>query len=396
MMKIVMKFWKKLNWWARGGIIFFVVLVASGLLYVKTYATYLLSPGDLSGMEVEQIELGGVKSHAELKSDCQHCHAPIHCVTDTRCQDCHLEIEQDRRDSSTLHGRLPGVAKCQTCHPEHKGHDADLTVFAFPNVDHYAMTGFSIQNHVTNTDGKKFTCTSCHTKVREIIETIDCVQCHSAENHDEMAIHIETYGNSCFECHDGQDRMITGFDHEPIFSLQGGHADLTCTDCHQDKKYVGTGNACANCHEEPQMHAGVFGDSCEYCHTEQGWAPAVLTRHTFEFQHGDEVIEDCETCHAGNYSEYPCAGCHEGQDMVLAHEPYEVAELNNCIACHPTGRGKALTGANPIGENLQQGISNDQISPEKPQETPIPNWNFYESTISPFEYQYKGTPPNKP
>jgi hypothetical protein len=108
------------------------------------------------------------------------------------------------------------------------------------------------------------------------------------------------------------------------------------------------------------------------------------------------VIEDCETCHAGNYSEYPCAGCHEGQDMVLAHEPYEVAELNNCIACHPTGRGKALTGANPIGENLQQGISNDQISPEKPQETPIPNWNFYESTVPPFEYQYKGTPPNKP
>ena len=136
MISRIKKLWKKLQWGVKVAIIFCLVAIFSGLFYVKTYATYLLSPGELSGMEVEQVELGGVKSHAELESDCKHCHAPIHCVEDTRCQDCHFEIEQDRRDSSTLHGRLPGVAKCQTCHPEHMGHDADLTVFAFPNVDH--------------------------------------------------------------------------------------------------------------------------------------------------------------------------------------------------------------------------------------------------------------------
>lgn len=396
MVNWIKKFWKKLQWGAKAAIIFCFVAIFSGLFYVKTYATYLLSPGDLSGMEVEQIELGGVKSHAELKSDCKHCHAPIHCVTDTRCQDCHFEIEQDRRDSSTLHGRLPGVAKCQTCHPEHMGHDADLTIFAFPNVDHYAMTGFSIQNHITNSDGTKFTCTSCHTKVREIIETIDCLHCHSAENHDEMAEHIETYGYGCFECHDGQDRMITGFDHEPFFSLQGGHADLTCDDCHAEKQYVGISSACVDCHEEPEMHAGVFGTSCEYCHTEQGWTPAVLTRHTFEMQHGDEVIEDCETCHAGNYTEYPCASCHEEVDMVVAHEPYQVAELNNCIACHPTGRGKASMPIIQIRENQPEIEHGGESSPENPDKTPTAPWANYQNFQSQYQYQFKGTPVNKP
>jgi hypothetical protein len=149
------RFWLRQSRWVRAIIIFCIVLIASGAYYVKSYASYLLSPGELSNMESKEIMLGGVKSHAELARQCSHCHAPIHCVTDTRCQDCHFEIEQDRLDVNTIHGRLPGVAKCQTCHPEHQGHDADLTVFAFPNIDHYAMTGFSIEAHVTNTDGKK-------------------------------------------------------------------------------------------------------------------------------------------------------------------------------------------------------------------------------------------------
>ena len=395
---MIKRIWLQLNWWVRGFIIFFVVLIASGLFYVKTYATYLLSPGELSDMQVQNVELGGVKSHAELQSNCKHCHAPIHCVKDTRCQDCHFEIEQDRRDKSTLHGRLPGVAKCQTCHPEHKGHDADLTVFAFPNVDHYAMTGFSIQAHVTNSDGKKFTCTTCHTKVRDIIETIDCVTCHSAESHDEMAIHIERYGASCFECHDGQDRMVAGFDHEPVFSLQDGHQEVDCMDCHKEKKYVGMGSSCFGCHEEPELHAGVFGQNCEYCHTAQAWSPAVLTQHTFEFQHGDEVIEDCETCHAGNYSEYPCAGCHENEDMVVAHQPYEIVELSNCIACHPTGRGKAVMPMQAVGETERFGIFGSGNPTNQPETggTPTPPAMFHYLTITPHQYQFMGTPQNKP
>jgi hypothetical protein len=304
-------------------------------------------------METKNTMLGGVKSHAELERQCSHCHAPIHCVTDSRCQDCHFEIEQDRLDVNTIHGRLPGVSKCQTCHPEHQGHDANLTVFAFPNIDHYAMTGFSIQAHVTNTDGKKFTCTTCHTKVRDIIETIDCVHCHSDGNHDELAAHIEEYGINCFECHDGQDRMINGFDHQPYFSLQAGHAELTCADCHTEKKYVGMGTTCSTCHLEPDLHAGVFGTTCEYCHTTQAWTPAVLVQHKFELKHGDEEIDTCETCHGGNYTEYPCGTCHNEGEIISVHFSLGIHVIQDCITCHPTGRGKAVMPGQQVGEAEQ-------------------------------------------
>lgn len=344
------RFWFRQSRWMRAIIIFCLVLAASGAYYVKSYASYLLSPGELSNMEAEEVMLGGVKSHAELEHQCSHCHAPIHCVTDSRCQDCHFEIEQDRLDVNTIHGRLPGVSKCQTCHPEHQGHEADLTVFAFPNIDHYAMTGFSIEAHITNTDGKQFTCTTCHTKVRDIIETIDCVQCHSAEKHDELAAHIEEYGIGCIECHDGQDRMIIGFDHEPIFSLQAGHADLTCADCHTQKKYIGMGTTCSTCHLEPDLHVGVFGTTCEYCHTVDAWSPAVLTQHKFELKHGDEEISTCDTCHGGNYNEYPCGTCHNDGEMIGVHFQLGIHEVKDCISCHPTGRGKAvMTGQQSDG-----------------------------------------------
>jgi len=350
---MIKRFWCKQSRWMRVIIIFIFVLVASGAYYVKSYASYLLSPGELSNMETKNTMLGGVKSHAELERQCSHCHAPIHCVTDSRCQDCHFEIEQDRLDVNTIHGRLPGVSKCQTCHPEHQGHDANLTVFAFPNIDHYAMTGFSIQAHVTNTDGKKFTCTTCHTKVRDIIETIDCVHCHSDGNHDELAAHIEEYGINCFECHDGQDRMINGFDHQPYFSLQAGHAELTCADCHTEKKYVGMGTTCSTCHLEPDLHAGVFGTTCEYCHTTQAWTPAVLVQHKFELKHGDEEIDTCETCHGGNYTEYPCGTCHNEGEIISVHFSLGIHVIQDCIACHPTGRGKAVMPGQQVGEAEQ-------------------------------------------
>ncbi len=377
------RIWLRQSWWVRGIIIFCFVLVASGAYYVKSYASYLLSPGELSNVETENVMLGGVKSHAELERQCSHCHAPIHCVTDTRCQDCHFEIEQDRLDVNTIHGRLPGVSKCQTCHPEHQGHTADLTVFAFPNIDHFAMTGFSIEAHITNKDGKQFTCTTCHTKVRDIIETIDCVQCHSEDNHDELAAHIEMYGISCIECHDGQDRMITGFDHEPYFSLQAGHSEVDCADCHTEKKYMGIGTSCTSCHEEPELHAGVFGTTCEYCHTTEKWNPAVLTQHKFELKHGDEEITTCETCHGGNYTEYPCGTCHEDDDMVSAHLEVATDELQNCISCHPTGRGSATMpgqqgdGAGKIGQGSagSQPTGTSPIVIQRPTERPVQGQN---------------------
>lgn len=318
----------------------FLVIVASGFIYIKTQAVYLLSPGPLSAFNSKAEELGGVMSHADLERDCKHCHAPIHCITDSRCQDCHLEIAEDRNDVNTLHGRLPGVSRCQNCHTEHNGADADLIQLSFPNVDHYMLSGFSLSLHIENYDGTVFTCTTCHTKAGNFLETLDCISCHSKEDHDYMAAHIEEYGSACVDCHDGSDRMIAGFDHEPYYPLQDGHENLECAQCHQDQKYVGISSTCVDCHADPELHAGVFGENCNMCHSVAAWAPAELKEHTFMIQHGDEPIDTCETCHAGSYTEYPCGTCHENAEMETMHLSEGITEINDCISCHPTGRGK--------------------------------------------------------
>ena len=46
-------------------------------------------PGPLSDSQGAE-PMGGFSSHAEFEQECGHCHAPLHCVTDTQCQDCHI------------------------------------------------------------------------------------------------------------------------------------------------------------------------------------------------------------------------------------------------------------------------------------------------------------------
>ena len=152
--------------------------------------------------------------------------------------------------------------------------------------------------------------------------------------------------------------MTTGFDHEPFFSLQAGHSELACADCHAEKKYVGIGTA-------------------------EAWSPAVLTQHKFELKHGNEEITTCETCHAGNYTEYPCGTCHNEGEMVSVHFQQGIHEVRNCISCHPTGRGKAsMPGQGTEGAGqLGQGTPNMQptlpapIIIQQPTERPVQQQN---------------------
>jgi mono/diheme cytochrome c family protein len=96
---------------------------------------------------------------------------------------------------------------------------------------------------------------------------------------------------------------------------------------------------CVACHEEPQMHTGLFGIQCARCHTIDAWAPAYLTLHTFILDHGENVTKNCETCHPKNYPEYTCYGCHDHveEEMVAIHLDEQITDIANCAMCHPTG-----------------------------------------------------------
>ncbi len=373
-----------LRWTIRAVVGLGVVLVFGFILIKVTHASYLLSPGGLSSQMMNGKMLGEVSSHADLNRQCSHCHAPVHCVEDTRCQDCHFQIAEDRDNINTLHGKLPGVSKCQNCHPEHNGSDANLTLLPYLNVDHFLLAGFSLEKHQKNYDGTNFDCETCHQQNVNIIETIDCVECHSNQDHNKLAGHIEQFGDACAECHDGRDRMVNGFVHEPYFSLLGGHKDLQCSQCHLREQYVDIPSNCAACHNEPEIHAGVFGTSCESCHTSTAWVPAQLQQHAFGLEHGGESIENCQNCHSETFTQCDCSLCHKDEEMNMAemnlkaHQnglvtqsagsnsivSHESPQMKDCLVCHPSGQIEPDKGAREqIGNSNQSGQSQILINP---------------------------------
>ena len=116
---------------------------------------------------------------------------------------------------------------------------------------------------------------------------------------------------------------------------------------------------CIACHEEPEVHEKRFGYDCVRCHSLVAWSPALLTRHTFALDHGDQGSVSCETCHIESYTENTCYECHDHKpgDMVPVHENEGILEFDDCITCHPTGApgeaGKLMESVE--GEVISQG-----------------------------------------
>ncbi len=96
---------------------------------------------------------------------------------------------------------------------------------------------------------------------------------------------------------------------------------------------------CRACHEEPEVHAERFGLNCSRCHTLEAWKPALLLRHTFALDHGEQGQVACQTCHTETYHKNTCYGCHDHEvaDMESVHEAEGISELEPCSECHPTG-----------------------------------------------------------
>lgn len=357
-----------------------VLSVGFGAAIVVHNGGYL-SPGLLSAAQNEETHREGYLSHASFEQECTFCHAPVHCVTEDRCQGCHYEIAEQRLQKDALHGRLPATIRCQTCHVEHQGRDANITKIALQNWDHNLLAAFDLELHQTDYDGQPMECDDCHENGRLDAEAINCIHCHETATPVLMNDHLALYGTACTSCHDGRGKMAA-FDHETTYSLTANHAETDCDACHVDYVFAGTARSCEGCHEEPQIHVGIFGTNCARCHAAAAWSPAHLVQHTFLMAHGDDVPIPCETCHQDNYTEYPCYTCHETLEIRLRHGQNEVT-TNNCISCHPTGRlsndhgiqhqagnegETAVTNETPPGAN--SGTPDKPHSP--PEATPAP------------------------
>ena len=285
-----------------------------------------------------------------------------------RCADCHLDgqiedisqVCQDCHAEPAVHLGLLGL-ECAGCHTSAGWTPASLDGQPF---EHAATTGFSLARHALDYAGQVMNCAACHPagagqqagqQAGLQISGADlqtCADCHTQQDAVFMDEHQAQFGPLCLDCHDGVDRL-SNFDHNQVFWLDGRHAEAACEACHQDeagnKRFRGTPSECVQCHAEPEIHAGVFGLKCQYCHVAQAWTPANLRLHAFPLNHGAEdgqAPATCETCHGANYVEYTCYGCHEHQpqEIEASHDQalfdrlgVSIQELPACAACHMSG-----------------------------------------------------------
>ncbi len=268
--------------------------------------------------------------HSQLT--CTSCHKTDSIKdTSSSCKDCHTE--------PAAHQGLFEQA-CDTCHSLTGWLPATLDGQSFA---HSQTTGFSLALHTVDYAKQNITCTTCHPSNLQATDLQTCIDCHTQHDSKFMADHQSQYGAECLTCHDGVDRL-SNFDHNNFFPLDGKHAEAQCEDCHANQVYRGTTTECAQCHEEPDLHAGVFGLKCNYCHTADTWSPASLQQHNFPVNHGleDPSLQlECTACHGANYYEYTCYNCHDHQATEIAqtHQAVGVSEsdLAACANCHPQG-----------------------------------------------------------
>lgn len=186
--------------------------------------------------------------HRELA--CESCHRRS-TATDTpsnECIDCHR--------SQDIHEGNQGE-NCARCHSDSSwvgkvAFEHDLTDFPLSGL--HALTS----------------CEECHVSKPYRGIANQCLDCHEADD-----IHELSLGKSCETCHTSNGWSLWVFDHneQTDFTLDGKHADLSCSGCHREpvKRKVNQNSLCVSCHRDDDIHDGEFGRYCESCHNTQNF-----------------------------------------------------------------------------------------------------------------------------
>jgi hypothetical protein len=247
--------------------------------------------------------------------DCEACHDEVnakgHAIfkgTPTNCVACHATDDAHQGQF----GR-----DCQSCH--------STSAWKPANFDH-SRTRFQLTGAHANA-----ACLSCHSQGFKSTST-SCVTCHIQDDP-----HAGQFGNDCQSCHSTQAWKPATFDHaRASFQLTGAHTGVACKSCHTSG-WSGTPSACVACHQEPSVHAGRFGTSCQDCHSTSAWLPAGYNGpHSFPMNHGD--ANSCQDCHTNNLTSWTCYTCHDQYEIEKKHNEEGIGDFSNCLRCHPNGR----------------------------------------------------------
>ncbi len=247
------------------------------------------------------------------------------------CSECH-------RSPRSVSDFVQTPAECYACHEKD---DAHLGKFGTDCVQCHRAEGWTPAKFDHNLSTFKLEgrhavvpCKECHTQEYQGTAT-DCVSCH--EKDDE---HQGAFGKQCEACHNPSGWEDASFDHSlSAFPLDGAHARVTCEDCHQNNIFIGMPTECAACHSDPVFHLGLFvGQACSACHTTSAWRPASYEGpHSFPMDHGERG-NTCADCHQLNLAQWTCYTCHDQGEISQKHKEEGIANFNDCLRCHPTGR----------------------------------------------------------
>jgi hypothetical protein len=297
-----------------------------------------ISPGDLT------------TAHADLEgiSNCTKCHELGEQVDNSKCLNCHSEINSLIVNEEGFHAGSDVKNKnCYSCHSEHHGRNFRIINFN-PNSFDHSRAGFDLTGKHSQTD-----CDECHnqkfiadSKLKKRKNTYlglnqYCYSCHED-------VHQKTLSDNCGECHNTESfRPAAKFDHsEAKFRLTGSHQKVECIGCHKvetnnGKKYQAFKGIpfqnCNSCHTD--VHKGSFGKNCSSCHQTASFhqinhAAFDHSRTKFPLI-GKHKAVGCNNCHK-NPTGYKmkfslCTDCHtdyhKAQFVVNDH-------VQNCGDCH--------------------------------------------------------------
>jgi hypothetical protein len=281
---------------------------------------------------------------------CRECH--INLVfegTPTDCEVCHWQRRQDDRYALRLGTR------CSDCHTPQSWKKVDPGLWS-----HEVNVGYRLEGIHRTLD-----CEACHGSGGFSGRSTDCYSCHRSdyEGTDDPN-HVQAgFPTACASCHTQRAWEDASFSHTG-FPLQGQHASLACSECHQNGVYAGTPTDCASCHQndynattDPNHSAAGFPLDCTVCHgtSFSGWSGAAFTHTAFTLR-GLHAAAACSACHAnGVYqgTSTECVSCHLA-DYNAATDPNHTSAgfPTDCVTCHGTSftgwQGATFNHAFPI------------------------------------------------
>ena len=246
---------------------------------------------------------------------CATCHANVHvgamAAASQDCAECHVTSEFEEVERSAFDHRLAtgfalvgahAQAACESCHAPRETADAAGRTF-----------GLAVETFPRGVEQ----CADCHDDPHE-------------GRFDRLNGPRVVEGRvGCARCHD-QQSFVAGareeFDHAlwTGFALTGGHAAVSCEDCHvsQTPHSLGRtkGKTCAACHDDP--HVGQFGtralNRCERCHQ----SPGAFSELVFDHQRD---------------SRFPLDEFHATLGCVKCHQPWPLSGGGEAVRYKPLG-----------------------------------------------------------